>query len=95
MKNVRGSEDNVALLVFTDFRRVIAIFPITVIQSSLRIPVHGHAVWHERIERYNLATGVTDNLSIGVAGEKQVVHHGFSEYETRHFRIRLIMQDPP
>ena len=40
---------------------------ILVVEPALGIPVHYHAVWHQRIGGSGLALAVADDLGIGVA----------------------------
>ena len=57
-----------------------------------RIPVHRHAVRHERIERNHFALAVADDLGVGVAPEQQVRHERLPKDEAAHLRIRFVME---
>ena len=72
--------------------RIIGAGGVFVVQLAPPIPIHCHAVWHQRIEGNDLAFSVADHLGIGVPPEKQVGHEGFPEHKGAHFRIRLIVE---
>lgn len=40
---------------------------VLVVEPTLGVPVHHHAVWHQRIGGSGLALAVADDLGIGVA----------------------------
>ena len=40
---------------------------VLVVEPALGVPVHHHAVWHQRIGGSGLALAVADDLGIGVA----------------------------
>lgn len=63
-----------------------------VVEPALGIPVHHHAVWHQRIEGDDLALAVADDLGVGVAPQEQVGHEGFTEHKGTHLRVRLIVE---
>lgn len=65
---------------------------VFVIQSAILIPIHGHAIRHQRIQRNDLTFPVSDNLSVGIAPEEQVGHESFPKHKGTHFRIRLIVE---
>ena len=65
---------------------------VFVIQSAILIPIHGHAIWHQRIQRNDLAFSISNDLGVGVPPEKQVGHEGFPEHKGTHFRVRLIVK---
>ncbi|MPN20145.1 hypothetical protein SDC9_167522 [bioreactor metagenome] len=58
------------------------------------ITVDCHFVRHERVEGYYLASGVADDLRVGVPPQKQVAHERFPKREARHLGVRLIMEQP-
>ena len=56
------------------------------------ISVHRHAVRHHQIQRNDLVFAVANNLRVGIAPQKQVGHQSLAEYESGHFRVRLIVE---
>ena len=95
MKHIAWSEDNIGLFILAYLRRIVAVFRIAVIEPSLTVAVNLHAVGHQRVECHDLAASVADNLRVGVTRQQQVVHHRFPKDKRGHFRIRLVVQDPP
>ena len=73
-------------------RRVVASHLVAVVEPSLVVAVDRHAVRHERVERHDLALAVADDLRVGVSPQKQVRHERLPEYEGRHLRVRLVVQ---
>ena len=59
---------------------------------SAGIPIHSHAVGHQRIQRNDLAALIAHDLRIAVAPEQQMRHEGFPEGKGGHFRVRLIVE---
>lgn len=65
---------------------------VFVIQSAMLIPIHGHTIRHQRIQRNDLAFPISNDLGVGISPEKQVGHEGFPKHKGTHFRIWLIVE---
>ena len=65
---------------------------VLVVEPTFGVPVHHHAVWHQRIESNDLALAVADDLGVGVAPQEQMGHERLPEYEGTHLRVRLIVE---
>ena len=89
MEDIARSKDNRRAI---HRRRIVFGNLILIIKLTVFIPVHRHAVWHQRIEGNNLALAVTDDLRVGIAPQKQMRHQGLAENETRHLRVWLVVQ---
>ena len=72
--------------------RVFGAGGILVVEPPLGIPVHHHAVWHQRIEGDDLALAVADDLGVGVAPQEKMGHERFPEHKGTHLRVRLIVE---
>ena len=89
MQHIRGRQvDGDAL----HGRSVLGAGGVLVVEPALGVPVHHHAVWHQRIEGDDLALAVADDLGVGVAPQEQMGHERFPEYEGTHLRVRLIVE---
>ena len=90
MKNVLRRKDHRGLPAQAFHVRIRA--GVFVIDVSAGIPIHSHAVGHQRIQRNDLAALIAHDLRVAVAPEQQVCHEGFSEGKCSHFRVRLVME---
>ena len=70
----------------------VVLMHIFVVELTLIVPIHFHAVRHQRIEPYDFSPPVPQDLAEKIAEQEQMRHHRFSEDERSHFRIRLIMK---
>ena len=71
---------------------IIGTSRVLVVQLTSPVSIHGHAVWHQRIEGNDLAFSVADHLGIGIPPEKKMCHEGFPKHKGTHFRIRLVVE---
>jgi hypothetical protein len=77
---------------FAECGRVLQPALIQIKKSAVLITVDFHFVRHERVERDHLASGVSDDLRVGIAPQEQVAHECFPEREARHLRVWLVVQ---
>ena len=90
MKNVLRRKDHRGLSAQTLHVRIRA--GVFVIDVSAGIPIHSHAIGHQRIQRNDLAALIAHDLRIAVAPEQQMRHEGFPEGKGGHFRVRLVVE---
>ena len=90
MKNVLRRKNHRGLPAQTFHVRIRA--GVFVIDVSAGIPIHSHAVGHQRIQRNDLAALIAHDLGVAVAPQQQVRHEGFPEGKGGHFRVRFIME---
>ena len=90
MKNVLRRKDHRGLSAQAFHVRIRA--GVFVIDVSAGIPIHSHAVGHQRIQRNDLAALIAHDLRIAVAPEQQMCHEGFPEGKGGHFRVRFVVE---
>ena len=73
--------------------RFVVLAHVAVIQPPVFVSVNGHLVRHQWVQSNDLTFAVADDLRVGVAPQKQVRHECLAEYEARHFRVRLVMEE--
>ena len=60
-------------------------------QVALGIPVHRHLIRLQRMDADHLIAASADDLTVGVAPQQQMRHHGLPQDKAGHFQIRLIV----
>ena len=74
-------------------RRIGSLGPeVLVIDVPVLIAVHGHAVWHQRIQRCDFSLAVSDDLHKAITPQKKVCHEGLPEGIGCHLLVRLAME---
>jgi len=63
-----------------------------VVELPVGVAVDAHLVCHERVQSDDLALAVTDDLRIGIAPNKEMVHQRFSKHKGSHLGIRLVVE---
>ena len=90
MKHISRIEDH-SVLIHRRWLRVIS--GVAVEQPpGLFIPLHAHAVRHQRIQRHDLAASIAQDLGERITIEQQMCHQGFPERIAAHFRVWLVME---
>ena len=90
MQHIGGLQNHRAVL---HGRRIGILHLILVVEVAHIVPVNGHAVGHQRVQRNDLAFPVSDNLGVGVAPQQQMGHGGFPKHKAGHLRVRLVMEN--
>ena len=66
---------------------------VLVVEPTFGVPVHHHAVWHQRIESNHFTFSVADNLCISIAPQQKMGHERLPEHEGTHLRVWFVMQE--
>ena len=89
---VEAQSGNVQHILRLQQKLLAVAVGVGVRQVALGIPVHRHLIRLQRMDADHLIAASADDLTVGVAPQQQMRHHGLPQDKAGHFQIRLIVQ---